>query len=167
MPANNANRTDRSNWRVPRGSGALVALIIMSLMIASAMASPEVEVQAAFDRFVTAQNNHDIKAVESQLLDSADFLWVTRGTAVWGHDAAIKRFAGLYEGTWRLEPDTSKLKIVLLGSGVAQIHVPIMFTIGAIGESPKQTRFLMNQFMVNTPNGWKVSSILPIPAPAQ
>jgi hypothetical protein len=28
-------------------------------------------------------------------------------------------------------------------------------------------RFLMNQVLVKTPGGWRVSSILPIPAPAQ
>lgn len=167
MPADNANRTVRSNWRAPKRSRTSVALVMMSLMCASAMAGPEDDVWMAFDRFVTAQNNHDIKAVGSQLLDSPDFLWVTRGTAIWGHDAAIKRLAALYEGTWRLEPETPKLKIVLLGSGVAQIHVPIMFTIGAPGQLPQQTRFLMNQFLIDTPNGWKISSILPIPAPTQ
>ena len=105
--------------------------------------------------------------MESLLLGSPDFLWVTRGTAVWGQEAAIKRFAALYEGTWRLEPEASNLKIAFPGPGVAQIHVPIMFTIGAAGQTPQQTRFLMNQILVATPNGWKVSSILPIPAPAR
>jgi hypothetical protein len=137
-------------------------------MITSTMAgTPEDEVRATFDRFVAAQNAHDIKAVESLLLESADFLWITRGTAVWGQEAATKRFAALYEGTWRLEPETSSLKIINLGNGIAQIYVPIMFTIGAPGQSPQQTRFLMNQVLVNTPNGWRVATILPIPAPAQ
>jgi hypothetical protein len=28
-------------------------------------------------------------------------------------------------------------------------------------------RFLMNQILVETPEGWKVSSVLPIPVPMQ
>jgi hypothetical protein len=28
-------------------------------------------------------------------------------------------------------------------------------------------RFLMNQILVKTPEGWKVSSVLPIPVPMQ
>jgi hypothetical protein len=104
--------------------------------------------------------------VEALLLASPEFLWVTRGTAVWGQDAALKRFAALYDGTWMLEPETSKLKIVFLGNRVAHIHVPIVFSIGAPGQSAQQTRFLMNQVVVNTPNGWRVATILPIPAPA-
>ena len=151
-----------------KGLKAPIALIVIFMMITSvAVATPENEVRAAFDRFVAAQNAHDIKAVESLLLSSPDFLWVTRGTAVWGQDAATKRFAALYEGTWRLEPDAANMKVMMLGNGVAQIYVPIMFTIGAAGQSPQQTRFLMNLVLVNTPNGWRVSSILPIPAPAQ
>jgi ketosteroid isomerase-like protein len=147
---------------------ASAALMVMSLMITSATAgTPEDEVRATFDRFVAAQNAHDIKAVESLLLGSPDFLWITRGTAVWGQEGATKRFAALYEGTWRLEPEAANLKIMLLGNGVAQVYVPIMFTIGAPGQPPQQTRFLMNQVLVNTPNGWKVTTILPIPAPAQ
>jgi ketosteroid isomerase-like protein len=147
---------------------AFAALMVMTMMITSATAgTPEDEVRATFDRFVAAQNAHDIKAVESLLLGSPDFLWITRGTAVWGQEGATKRFAALYEGTWRLEPEAANLKIMLLGNGVAQVYVPIMFTIGAPGQPPQQTRFLMNQVLVNTPNGWKVTTILPIPAPAQ
>ena len=123
--------------------------------------------RATFDSFVAAQNAHDVKAVESLLLGSPDFLWITRGTAVWGQEGATKRFVALYEGTWRLEPEAANLKIMLRGNGVAQVYVPIMFTIGAPGQPPQQTRFHMNQVLVNTPNGWKVAAILPIPAPSQ
>ena len=90
----------------------VVALLVMSLMVTSATAgTPEDDARATFDRFVAAQNAHDIKAVEALLLGSADFLWITRGTPVWGREAAIKRFAALYEGTWRLEPEAANLKI--------------------------------------------------------
>ena len=121
--------------------------------------------RAAFDRFVTAQNAHDIKAVESLLLGSANFLWITRGTPVWGADAALKRFAALYEGTWRLEPGTAGVKVAMIADGAAQLYVPIVLTIGTAGQQPQPTRFLMNLVLTKTANAWKVSSILPIPAP--
>ena len=53
----------------------------------------------------------------------------------------------------------------MIADGIAQVYVPIMFTIGAPGQSPQQTRFLMDQVLVKTHSGWRVSSILPIPAP--
>jgi ketosteroid isomerase-like protein len=166
--ANSKTRqVDLYRSRVARRLIACVALMFISLMIKAAVAAPEDEVRATFDRFVAAQNAHDVKAVESLLLGSPDFLWITRGTPVWGHDAALKRFTALYEGTWRLDPEPSGLKITMIDDGVAQIYVPIIFTIGAAGQPPQQTRFLMNQLLVKTPSGWRVSSILPIPAPAQ
>jgi ketosteroid isomerase-like protein len=161
------NEGDFYRGRVARRLTACMTLIFIFLTIKSAVAGPEDEVRATFDRFVAAQNAHDIKAVESLLLDSPNFLWITRGTPIWGQDAALKRFAALYDGTWRLEPEPSGLKVTMIGDGVAQIYVPITFTIGAAGQPPQQTRFLMNQVLVKTPHGWRISSILPIPAPAQ
>ena len=64
-------------------------------------------------------------------------------------------------------PEPASLKVIMIGDGVAQVYVPIMFTIGAAGQPPQQTKFLMNQVLVKTQAGWRVSSILPIPAPAQ
>ena len=161
------NRTGSYRSGVARHLIAFVATTLACLMIRSAVAAPEDEVRAAFDRFVAAQNGHDIKEAESLLLDSADFLWITRGAPVWGSDAAIKRFAALYEGTWRLDPETSELKITMVGDGVAQLYVPIMFTIGAPGQPPQRTKFLMNQVLVKTQGGWKVSRLLPIAAAPQ
>jgi ketosteroid isomerase-like protein len=141
--------------------------MLMSLIIRSPAVASEDEVRATFDRFVAAQNAHDVKAVESLLVASPHFLWITRGTPVWGSDAALKGFASLYQGTWRLDPDGSALRVTMLGDGAAQIYVPINFTIGAPGQQPQPTRFLMNMVLGKTPSGWKVSSILPIPAAAQ
>jgi hypothetical protein len=103
---NRTNRTDSYRSDVAGYLIAFVAMTLVYLMIGAAVAAPEGEVRAAFDRFVAAQNAHDIKEVESLLLSSADSLWITRGAPVWGSDAAIKRFAALYEGTWRLDPET-------------------------------------------------------------
>jgi hypothetical protein len=117
------------------------------------------------ERFVAAQNAHDVKALDSLL--HRIFSGSHAGPAVWGSDPALKRFTAIYEGTWRLDPETSSLKIMMLGNSAAQIYVPIMFTIGAPGQSAQATQFLMNLVPVKAPDGWKVSSILPIPAPTQ
>ena len=147
-------------------------LLAASTMLASVWlttspvtAAPEDEVRAAFDRFVTAQNSHDITAVGSILWESPDFLWITRGTPIWGREAALNRFTTLYEGTWHLGPDVSNLKIIMLADGVAALYVPIIFSIGAPGRPVQQMKFLMNQIVLRTPDGWKVSSILPVPVP--
>ena len=163
----NLTSWNAQGFRISRRAVASTALLLISLVTNAASAGPEDEVRTTFERFIAAQNAHDLKALESLLLNSPDLLWITRGTAVWGSDSALKRFAALYEGTWRLDPEASSLKITMLGNGAAQLYVPIMFTIGAAGQPAQPTRFLMNLILVTTPGGWKVSSILPIPAPTQ
>jgi uncharacterized protein (TIGR02246 family) len=146
-----------------------ISRIALSFMLITAagvgQAGTEDEVKALFAKFVSAQNSHDLKAVSELLQDSPQFLWITRGTPIWGRDAALKRFEALYQGTWSLDPKTDELKIIELHPGVVQLYVPITFMISAPGQTAQPTRFLMNQVVVKTADGWKVSSILPIPAP--
>lgn len=146
---------------------SILALVIVALACHPALAAPEEEVRAQFDRFIAAQNAHDIKAVGDLLLDSPNFLWITRGTPIWGREAALKRFETLYQGTWMLEPRKEELKVIMIRDDAAQLFVPILFTIGPAGQSAQPTRFLMNQLIVKTPGGWKTANILPIPAPPQ
>ena len=148
--------------------GSRTALTAVLMICAGAVqAGTEDEVKAQFSRFVAAQNAHDLKAVGDMLLDSPEFLWITRGVPVWGHEAALKRFGALYQGTWSLDPKMDELKVFEIQPGVAQLYVPITFMIAPAGQTAQPSRFLMNQILVKTPDGWKVSSVLPIPVPMQ
>ena len=148
------------------GSRAALAAVLM-ICAGSVRAGTEDEVKAQFSKFVAAQNAHDLKAVGDMLLDSPQFLWITRGAPIWGREAALKRFEALYQGTWSLDPETDELKVFEVQPGVAQLYVPITFMIAPAGQTAQPTRFLMNQILVKTAEGWKVSSVLPIPAPIQ
>jgi len=83
------------------------------LSIGHAFAAVDDDVKATFDRFVAAQNAHDVSALRDVLLDSPNFLWVIRGVPIWGRDAALKRYETLYQGTWKLSPDTANLKVAI------------------------------------------------------
>ena len=77
-----------------------IAISLVLLAVAGvARAGSEDEVKALFAKFVAAQNAHDLKAVGELLQDSPQFLWITRGTPIWGRDAALKHFEALYQGT--------------------------------------------------------------------
>jgi len=148
-----------------KGSMSILALTL-TLSVGSAFGGAEDDVKVVFDRFVVAQNAHNLSAVRDLLWDSPDFLWITRGAPIWGRDAALKRFEALYQGTWKLSPDTSKLKVTVLTDTAAQLFVPIMFNIGPPGQPAPDAPFLMNQTLVKTSGGWRIASILPIPLPA-
>jgi ketosteroid isomerase-like protein len=148
------------------GSRAALAAVLI-ICAGSVQAGPEDEVKAQFSKFIAAQNAHDLKAVGDMLLDSPQFLWITRGAPIWGREAALKRFEALYQGTWSLDPNTDELKVFEVQPGVAQLYVPITFMIAPAGQTAQPIRFLMNQILVKTAEGWKVSSVLPIPVPMQ
>lgn len=154
------NKLDR---RLALMSGMAVALAQAG---SAAAAGVQDDVKPVFDRFVAAQNAHDAAAVEALLWNSPDFLWITRGTAVWGRPAAMERFRALYQGTWNLAPDMAQFRATALGDASAQIFVPVQFTIGPAGRQAQPARFLMNQTLLRVGGGWQIASILPIPAPA-
>jgi hypothetical protein len=145
---------------------ALLAGGVLAFSSTVVSATSEDDVRAVFDQFVKAQNSHDVLVVRELLLDSPNFLWVTRGAPVWGREAALKRFESLYQGTWKLAPDMQNLKAVLVSDTTAQLYVPITFNIGAPGQPAPDTPFLMCQTLVKTAAGWRIANILPIPVPA-
>ena len=128
----------------------LAAAIALACAIGGARASTDDEVRATFDRFVQVQNAHDTKALETLLADSPQFLWITRGTVAWGRDAALQRFAKLHEGTWRLDPEPTSVRVVPITGDVAQLHATVQFTTGAPGQPAQVTRFLLNQVLVKS-----------------
>ena len=159
---------------IMRRSGTVLGLAALAAAAAGRRDAPAqtagagagpAEARVLFERFVAAQNAHDAAAVEALLWNSPDFLWITRGTAIWGREAAMERFRALYQGTWRLEPDMAQFRAVALGPEAAQIFVPVLFTIGAAGQPAPPARFLMNQTLRREGDGWRVASILPIPLP--
>ena len=134
---------------------------------AAATAATEDEVRTFFERFVAAQNARDTGAVGETLLDAPDFLWITpRGEALWGRAAAMERFRAAHRGTWRVEPDMAGFRARALGDSAAQLFVPIVLTAGPPGQPAQPVRLLLNQTLVRTGSGWRIASILPIPAPA-
>src|SRR4051794_7861157 len=116
------------------GGAAGLAAAVASSRRAVFQSSANLDARLLFERFVAAQNAHDSAAVEAMLWNSPDFLWITRGTAVWGRDAAMERFRALYRGTWQLEPEMAQFRAATLGEGTAQLFVPVLFSIGGAGQ---------------------------------
>ena len=112
--------TERQEFQARLLAGFALLAVVLALSTGPASAGVDDDVKATFDRFVAAQNAHDLSAVRDVILDSPNFLWVTRGAPIWGRDAALKRFETLYQGTWKLSPDTSNLKIVFLSDTTAR-----------------------------------------------
>jgi hypothetical protein len=85
--------------------------------------------------------------------------------ALWGRDAALKRFEENYRGTWRLEPKFDEVQVTEIAPGVVRVFAPSVFTIAAAGQDPQPRRFLLTQVYVKTAEGWRLSTLLPFPTP--
>ena len=139
---------------------------VAAMFLASAQAATmEEEVRAVFDRYVAIQNAHDLKSMRNLLVDSPDFLWVTRGKPIWGREAALKDLEERYKGTWHIEFDRKELRVISVSRRVAQVHATTQLTVGDPGAQPAKTLAYINLVMVKKPEGWQIASILPIQVP--
>lgn len=128
-------------------------------------ASMDEEVRAVFDRYVAVQNAHDSKSMRNLLVDSPDFLWISRGKPIWGREAALKELEERYKGTWHLEVDRNDLRVISVSRRVAHVYAATQLTVGDAGAKPARTRAYINLVMVKKPEGWQIASVLPIQVP--
>ncbi len=141
---------------------ALIALglLAMWMLAPGARAGALDDVRALYAAFAAAQNARDLKAVESLLLDSPTFLWVSDGMSIWGRDATIKRMS-LFQGNdiWRVEPALQKAVVVEVGAETAFYHLPLTLVIGAGGAAPERIAFLVSVLCVKTAAGWRIAAL--------
>jgi len=148
-------------------------ILTLAVMIAAAIpglaraTTLEEEVRAVFDKYIAAQNAHDLKTVQALLIDSPDFLWISRGKPVWGRDAALKSLEERYKGTWHIDIDRKEFRVISVSRRVAQVYAPTQLTVGDPGAEPARNRLYINLMMVKKPEGWRITSILPILVPPQ
>jgi hypothetical protein len=152
--------------RLRRCNLAIAACFLVIAAIASSAcayaADRETEAREFFTKFVAAQNAHSAADVRAMLWNSPSMLLFSRGVETRGPDAVADRFGEYYQGTWHLEPDMSKFRVVAISNDVMQILVPIVFTRGLPGKLPQDNTFLISQTFVRDAGDWHIASILPI-----
>jgi hypothetical protein len=137
---------------------------------ATAVSAADVEeIRALFLRQAAGETAHDIQVIESVLArmppgqpDPVNF--VARAYRFWGREAVIDHFRTIFAGTWRFEPDEGAIRVMPLGADVAHIYAPTRITAGAAGQPAATYAFLVNEIAIRTPEGWRISTIVPVPA---
>ncbi len=127
------------------------------------------EIRELFLRQAEGETAHDIQAIDAVLArvppgqpDPVNF--VARAYRFWGREAVMDHFRTIFAGTWRFEPDLNAIQVIPIAAGVAQIYAPTRITVGAAGQAATTYQFLVNEFAIRTPDGWRISAILPVPA---
>jgi hypothetical protein len=126
-------------------------------------------IRALFLTQVDAENGHDIDKLNGVLADSPDdgsspVSFVARAYQFWGKKEVMKHFEETFRGTWHLEPDMARSRVVTLNADTAQIYVPTKVTLGPPGKDPATATYLINEFAVRTSQGWRFTAILPVPS---
>jgi hypothetical protein len=127
------------------------------------------EIRALFLRQAAGETAHDIQVIDAVLarapsdqVDPVNF--VARAYCFWGREAVIEHFRAIFAGTWRFEPDESAIRVIPIAPDVAHIYAPTRITAGGPGQQAATYSFLVNEFAIRTPDGWRISTIVPVPA---
>jgi ketosteroid isomerase-like protein len=126
------------------------------------------DIRALFLRQAAAESAHDIDAMGAVLAqavagqpDTVNF--VARAYRFWGREAVLDHFRAIFAGTWRFEPVVDEIKVLPLNADVAHIFAPTNITAGPAGASGTTYHFLVNELAVRTHDGWRITSIVPVP----
>jgi SnoaL-like domain len=142
---------------------------VTSAHAAEVTSSDTQEIHDLFLRQAAAETAHDIDALDGTLAHAVPgqpdpVSFVARAYRFWGRDAVMEHFRKAFTGTWRVEPDPSVINIIPLNGDTVQIYAPTRVTLGAAGQPAKTATFLINEFAIRTPSGWKISAVIPVPA---
>jgi hypothetical protein len=126
-----------------------------------------------YKALIDAENNHDLAAVRTFVWDSGSTLFVAKTTTAaegnwagfWGASVVMQHFADLYKGTFQMEPDYGKEKVVGLTRDVAETYVPLNIKVAYAGQTGLPKPFLMIVEWVRTPDGWKMATDIALPIP--
>jgi hypothetical protein len=127
------------------------------------------EVRALFLGQAAGETAHDLAAIDSVLAHAASgqpdpVNIIARAYRFWGREAVMDHFRTTFTATWKFEPDQDAILIIPIGADVAHIYAPTKITIGAAGQPGTAYPFLVNEFAIRTAEGWRISTIVPVPA---
>lgn len=128
------------------------------------------EVRAVFLRQAAAATAHDIVAFEAVFAPTPagepdPVTFVARAYQYWGKPALMDHFRETFKGVWKFEPDPRNIRIVPMTDDSAEIYAPTQVTFGSSDATAKTGAFLVHEIAVRTAEGWRIASIIPVPAP--
>ena len=148
----------------------IVAFINVSLAGASAaQTSNEREIKRIFKQLIDAEDKHDLTAVRALVWNSPSMLFVAKAPlgwhGYWGMDDVIQHLHDMYQQPFRIDPIYGEEKAVFITPEIAETYAPVRITVGYGGQNPVPRPFVMVLVWIKTPQGWKMTTDIPIPVP--
>jgi hypothetical protein len=99
--------------------------------------STDRQVRALYKQLVDAENTHDIDAVRQLVWRSSATLFVAKTSTpaeggwagFWGTESVIAHMHELFQGTFVMQPDYAREKVVAIDPNVAEVYVPLNISV--------------------------------------
>jgi len=150
----------------------LVFVFVLSLLSFRAVASDnerEQEIKNIYKELIDAENCHDLPAVRELAWNSPSTLFVAKAPVgwhgYWGIDDVMQHLHDMYQKPFRIDPIYEEEKVVFLTPEIAETYAPVRISVAYGGQNPKPKPFVMVLVWIHTPQGWKMTTDIPIPVP--
>lgn len=149
-----------------------VLLLISSLTtgVYASATDKEQELKRIYKELIDDENRHDLVAVKKLVWDSPSTLFVAKAPVgwrgYWGIDDMIQHLHDMYQTPFRIDPNYDEEKVVFITEEIAETYAPVRITVAYAGQNPVPKPFVMVLLWIRTPEGWKMTTDIPIPVPA-
>jgi hypothetical protein len=135
--------------------------------------STEQELRKLYRQLIDAENAHDIAAVRRFVWRSPAALFVAKTKTAaegnwagfWGTNTVVEHINDLFQGTFFMNPDFSREKVVQLSRDVVETYMPLQISVAYAGQSGKPKPFLMIVEWVRDDGRWKMATDIALPIP--
>jgi len=147
----------------------LVCQVLSQASIATARTSEEQEIRRIYKELIEAENRHDLPAVRALVWNSPSTLFVAKAPVgwhgYWGIDDVMQHLHDMYQQPFRIDPIYEEERTVFIAPEIAETYVPVRITVAYGGQEPVPRPFVMVLLWIQTPQGWKMATDIPIPVP--
>jgi uncharacterized protein (TIGR02246 family) len=144
---------------------ALLLAVLIGAPMSAWSGTPEDEVRALFDRWIAAQNAHDIKGVGDVLSNSPNVIFINAaGKVLSGREEILKYFSAVHKAKVKMEPDLVGWRVVMQTGNSAYFMVPVTVTLNPPGQETRTLHNWMNGIAIKEGDQWKLIGGLPMEA---
>lgn len=127
------------------------------------------EIRGIYKNLIDAENRHDLPAVRELVWNSSSTLFVAKAPVgwhgYWGIDDVMRHLHDMYQQPFRIAPIYEEEKVVFLTPEIAETYAPVRISVAYGGQNPVPKPFVMVLVWIQTPQGWKMTTDIPIPVP--
>jgi ketosteroid isomerase-like protein len=165
----------KKEMHMNKTSKASIAAVFVSIVLLSAAGlnrgaeDKQQQVKKVYKQLIDAENRHDLPAVRELIWNSPSTLFVAKAPVgwrgYWGIDDVLQHLHDMYQQPFQIDPVYEEEKTVFITPEIAETYAPVRITAAYGGQNPVPKPFVMVLLWIKTPQGWKMTTDIPIPVP--